>query len=200
MKKFSLFALALISFSILFGHGAIAATISAPALFTDGTTYENDGEVKAPVGNETSYHAVTSFLDAGTKLYVTYSFTLPPDSTRWEFAGADAGKIYGLGTFLSGSDTSVSFSTPKEFPEEIPVGNSGKTKTEYSYVLSFVLSNMGTTPAEFKTALMSIWKDLKVSVSMSSERVSNVPLPAALPLFGLGLAGLAGYKRSRRKA
>jgi len=38
------------------------------------------------------------------------------------------------------------------------------------------------------------------TVDTTYNAVSNVPLPAALPLFGLGLVGLAGYRRIKKAA
>lgn len=63
------------------------------------------------------------------------------------------------------------------------------TATSTSQLLSFL--SLGTPNGQPPIALLD---------GVSMTEVAPVPLPAALPLLGLGLAGLFGLRRMRRKA
>jgi len=60
------------------------------------------------------------------------------------------------------------------------------------------ITNLADVAANFASYFLSYCHRCSGIVS-TTYAVSSVPLPAALPLFGLGLAGLAGY-RLRKKA
>lgn len=198
MKKFSLFALALVA-AFFFSPGsigsakALAPVDPVPSLFTDGTEYRLPTD-RSPtnIGSTryNSYGEIFSSLDSNTKLTITYSI-----SKTGGYLKLDDDDVVGAdGAFLSGSNTSFEIA-----PMQTGVTTSFRNDY-YHYSIILTLINLGAEAAEFKTYIMSTLNNLQVSAYVRAEAVAAVPLPAALPLFGLGLAGLAGYKRARRKA
>lgn len=75
-----------------------------------------------------------------------------------------------------------------------------KSNKEDNWVVgSIIMRNLSNAPAEIFTFLSANKDDLGVSSHYFTESISAVPVPAALPLFGAGLIGLAGLKRVRKK-
>lgn len=66
------------------------------------------------------------------------------------------------------------------------------------YFFTVLLSNISNQALEFATYLKIVSPTSLQTVGASWSSASIVPLPAALPLFGLGIVGLAGYKRIRK--
>lgn len=66
----------------------------------------------------------------------------------------------------------------------------------YSYGQA-TITNLGSDPIQFQTTLLA-WLSKAVGMTVAVA-VSSVPLPAALPLFGLGLASLAGFRARKKK-
>ncbi len=65
-------------------------------------------------------------------------------------------------------------------------------------VFTLMISNLLDSTLSFSAGLM-ISPMFQGTVTTAYNAVSNVPLPAALPLFGLGLAGLAAYRAKKSK-
>lgn len=127
----------------------------------------------------TQYGTATGLLAADTKIYFTYTVDLDKTgSGSWEFVVKDAdgnpfaGKIEGETKITSEKDNDM-------------------------FAAILALMNPTESAISFKIFLESK-KEAIVSPSYRTEQISSVPLPAALPLFGLGLVGLAGYRRARK--
>lgn len=67
-----------------------------------------------------------------------------------------------------------------------------------THTATITITNWSGVMAGFASYFFSNSK-LNPEGVMTSYVVNNVPLPAALPLFGLGLAGLAGARRLRNR-
>lgn len=66
------------------------------------------------------------------------------------------------------------------------------------YIGTAIVKNLSTFAAHFTSILTSV---LGAGTSaLYSYEVKPVPLPAALPMFGLGLAALAGVRRKMKKS
>lgn len=63
---------------------------------------------------------------------------------------------------------------------------------------SLTIENLSGVKASITSWLTAVLKG--AGTFTLSASVSSVPLPAALPLFGLGLAALAGYRAKNKKA
>ncbi|MFA6280299.1 MAG: VPLPA-CTERM sorting domain-containing protein [Bdellovibrionales bacterium] len=72
------------------------------------------------------------------------------------------------------------------------------TKDFDKNVFTLVISNLLDSTLSFSAGL-ALSPMFQGTVNTAYNAVSNVPLPAALPLFGLGLAGLAGYRAKKSK-
>ena len=68
-------------------------------------------------------------------------------------------------------------------------GNSGQT----------TLANLSGSTIEFKSTVFATYLDGTAKLIVRAI-VTQVPLPAALPLFGMGIASLAAYRARKRKA
>ncbi len=127
----------------------------------------------------TQYGTATGLLAADTKIYFTYNVDLDKTgSGSWEFVITDAN-----GNPFAGTNE----------------GNTKITNDKENDIFTAVIALLNPTESaiSFKIFLESK-KEAFVSPSYRTEQISSVPLPAALPLFGLGLAGLAGYRRVRK--
>ena len=135
---------------------------------------------------------IIGFLPKNTM--VTFTYTLTPAS-----AGVDA-ILSAYGTYAPTYNLSSTAGVGKVIPPKasddnllsvlaaLPTVDSGKT----------VFSNFSDALVSIRTGityLLSAGASLRVDVN-----VSSVPLPAALPLFGLGIASLAGYRMRKKKA
>jgi len=65
-------------------------------------------------------------------------------------------------------------------------------------IATVTVTNLSEVAANFKSYLFSPSSSISGLIS-TTYNVSAVPLPAALPLFGLALAGMAGYSRKKKK-
>lgn len=67
-----------------------------------------------------------------------------------------------------------------------------------SSIATLIITNLSNVAANFESYVFA--STPLGSLVTGSYNVSAVPLPAALPLFGLALVGMAGYRRHRKNA
>ena len=115
-------------------------------------------------------------LAGGTK--ITFTYTLTPALTK-------PGNVDNF--FISG-DAHVEGLYEIEAYQE----------SDATFIISF--ANFTNAVKKFAAALQLPGYKGDVTTTYLTEAVSAVPLPAALPLFGLGIAGLAGLKRMRKRS
>ena len=202
---FRLFAL-----SVLF---AAALPVGAAQAANDHTTTYFLGSKSSPLSSgsddiaETHLHddhtlKLTGYLAANTMITFTYSshnFT------------EDKGDIFASGRFGKSLE---SYSEQKmrngTFTKNINADGSGSSAlvftsaqfaTDDSSAATVVIKNLSADVLRFYSLFKQFGgkKCLDPDIAVHYE-VSAVPLPAALPLFGAGLAGLAGLRMRRRKA
>ncbi|MDD2325417.1 MAG: PEP-CTERM sorting domain-containing protein [Alphaproteobacteria bacterium] len=166
-----------------------------------------------------SLAATVDYIDMGSKI-VEMGSTLSPLTAGYEGivatgAKQNAGNGYALfdsaKVYLAGK-TSILFTyTLTETPTvwgtftspNDDSGNSRKyeidTYTLTSNANQFFISiaNLTDDVLDFKTAL-KLKGITNIAAVGTTYSTSPVPLPAALPLFGLGLVGLAGYRRMKK--
>ncbi len=197
-------------FSFLLIAAATGATRAATVDFT-GNNY-NMGLVadgQTGVIKTTSfplYNFVTGLLPSETQITFSYAFrggvgqkgklgalaTYLDDGYRYTI-GSDGSKIKtnllkGVIANVSGADLPVTIAT------DFYVDPNDKKKS-YGTI---TIVNMSAVTANFASFFKSFIPFKKGHIEVTYA-VSAVPLPAALPLFGIGLAGLAGFARSRKR-
>ena len=69
----------------------------------------------------------------------------------------------------------------------------------FSFIGTLTLKNYSPDAATFFSFFSSNKDGLTVMTEYSATKLASVPLPAALPLFAAGVAGLAGLKRMRKR-
>lgn len=162
----------------------------------DSGTIQNTGS-----DFESYINKVSGSLAANTKITFTYTLTGLTDSTLLvdfvNYNYKDGGSTY-TGTAYANSDgKSIAYgyvdgakSTP------LVAAEAGLTSADGTTGYT-IIKNLSADLASFKTTITGIL--LSSGLITATFKVEAIPLPAALPLFGLGLAGLAGV-RARRKA
>ena len=101
-------------------------------------------------------------------------------------------------TTASGLDGEL-FSTPTDYAESIqPVYLYTDARNNKIFSATTTITNLTRAAADFSTYFLTGAKDGSIVSMMLYGAVSMVPLPAALPLFALGLVGLASYSRKKR--
>jgi len=195
MKKSILSFLAFVSvLSLLTFHKAEAATVEILGTFLNPLEAGASGVIATKTtsfghfgGNRNGYvyDFARGFLAGNTVIEFTYTMASRNGSLD------NQSNMIG---FLSGTGVDSVTSWNKLPTIERP----GKDIISYQGVLT--LANLGSTPLFFSSLLFSFLSQstLMVNTTYSTMAASAVPLPAALPLFALGLAGLAGYKLSRK--
>lgn len=174
MKSFSYLS-ALLAFLVLLPTQAGAVALNGGSLLTGGIPETGFDEVTTGTYN---YDTATGLLANQTKIVFTYTVELAKNGLgNWEFKPYD-----GNGNNFAGTVESTPVSWVKD----------------NIFTTTFSLINTTGAAITFEALLFSN-KLATVTSSFHTESLSSVPLPAALPLFGLGLAGLAGAKRMKKR-
>jgi len=180
-------------FSLL---GALLVSLAAPASATT-LDYKDLSAYTVEMGS------ATSPLVGGYKGQVA---TDTKFNSGKGFSTFDAAHVY-----LSGM-TSILFTyTLSQTPSSVgyfitPNGSSSSNYTIDAYSDSSLPNQYFISVANLTNSILDLKTALKLKGITSLAAVSTmyqtspVPLPAALPLFGLGLAGLAGYRRKQKKS
>ncbi|NCC02770.1 MAG: VPLPA-CTERM sorting domain-containing protein [Proteobacteria bacterium] len=159
--------------------------------------------ISTPTGNisATAYGYATGMIPSMSKITFTYSFD-PAYSSAPLYSNTNYTETGSITNFYytDSQDNSYILSFGGMFPtinsnpesmliDAIADASSGKTG----------MTNLSASLANFATYLLG---ELPTGVALTNVHwvVEAVPLPAALPLFGLGLAGLAGYSRRKKAA
>lgn len=187
------------------------APAHAAAVLVDHSLYDlspNQSGLLENTGSDTYSGIVKGLLPAQTKITFTYLLTGPLSTTGLSSLYA-AGDVY-IGTGLSGdfytSDTmgnNVVWPSNSMFSSSLPLESMPIRTYMDGSTMTTEIQNWSAEVAGFESAftgfLASGILDL-TGVSYQVSSVSAVPLPAALPLFGLALVGMAGYRRHKKKA
>ncbi|MDD3183446.1 MAG: VPLPA-CTERM sorting domain-containing protein [Alphaproteobacteria bacterium] len=179
-------------------------SVSAQAAVSPLTVGVGLGEVNSLSSGSTTYDGIDGriwaeyygSLPGMTKITFTYDI-IPSSDASVPLAG-----YMGLSSIGSSIiDTSINATV---FTDVNPTAASATDNlvTAYASLPSFTngtasITNLSAELVSFKTTLIAFlnqYVGLKVTWN-----VSSVPLPAALPLFGLGLASLAGYRLRKKK-
>jgi hypothetical protein len=159
-------------------------------------------DLPLPAGSQTAYGYATGAIPSFSRITFSYTFvpSLDTANLKSQISYTESGAV----TYFYATN-SDGFSYVASFVGPIPVGydtdpgelqivasadsNSGRT----------VMTNLSAGLANFSSYLLGA---LPNGISLTNVHwvVEAVPLPAALPLFGLGLAGLAGYSRRKKLA
>ncbi len=175
---------------------AKAATLTN---FTDLGLIETNGTVSGEtfLGGAV-VNQISGSLASGTMAVFSYSF---PNNAMAELVsgGLTVDTNYGLSGNTKvadyvGSATGFSgnvYSSPLVFVSA-QIDASGKTATA-------TIKNLSSGTLDFVNMLYGLINDYNVTGTLVSYEVSNVPVPAALPLFGLGFGAVAFGARKKRK-
>ncbi len=186
---------------------ANAVVISTPILSsTDLGTLDYGDAGSTPQTNNTGtlptfvYDIASGFIPANSKITFKYSLSgIAPGASLLVSMGSYDYELGGHRYTGSATATSGSAPTGVGFVD----GASSAQLVFASANLSPDLSGGITTITNLSKGLVNftmqfIGSLLPAGTTLASYSVSAVPLPAALPLFGFGLAGLAGVSRFRR--
>ncbi len=206
----SFFAASLALIALTMGSPAGAATVD----FTGH--HDNMGMVAA--GDTGAVDTYTFFGDGGWKYdyvqgllpsntAITFTYTFLSSLGTWDYVQGDAAYRDGSTRYRTGVDSN-GWSRNQEAFAGHGFHNTSDVLDVIVYAImaddkksaTVTITNLANVAANFDSYFLSYdwFRCKKVGATYA---VSNVPLPAALPLFGLGLAGLAGYRhRKNRKA
>lgn len=161
---------------------------------------------------------ISGTLDKKTEIVFTYSIAqgdLSVDNLNLKgkvdlHANDDTGNYNGHAeSWLTGSPSSMNVSSNGQTDSGTyaPKGGSSVNLTLLSSSASLLdsktatitISNYSNYQTAFSATIGTKIKDLLTSGFLISYEVRSIPLPAALPLFGLALAGIASAKRAAKK-
>lgn len=183
MKLSNLFLGAFIALFSLSAQAATApvdfdGTLSSPTYYVD-MAYVPAGQHGAI--NTTPFFGLQDYVANGTlasKTAITFTYNVTPSVV----AGL-MGPVDFWYTPKAVAPTKYSIETTSDFDKN---------------VFTLMISNLLDSTLSFSAGL--VFSPLfQGTVDTTYNAVSNVPLPAALPLFGLGLAGLAAYRAKKSK-
>jgi hypothetical protein len=181
MKKTLLAATTLLLLNTMDSSSAVAMAMYDSPLYSPGIE-ETKFDAATTASDPASFYAYDTFsgaLDANTKITFSYNVNLlEKGNGSWTVVFDDN---HG-NSFLGTTEGEANVGQPKD-----PI-----------FDVLFSLINETDSPMNFRIFLQGN-KEADVSSSYHTQAVSNVPLPAALPLFGLGLGGLAVYTRLRKR-
>ena len=181
MKRFALLA-AVVGLLSSYATPSLAATVDyvdeSVAIVQMGTTplvagYEGDvGSSKSNSSKGFSFYDLASFsLAAQTSILFTYTLAETPTDLR--YAITPRGESSGSYDIEGYASTSVA--------NQFFINIANLTSGALDFTIGLKLKGI--------TDIASV---------ATTYATSPVPLPAALPLFGLGLVGLAGYRRMKK--
>lgn len=156
------------------------------------------GEVSSSSGFSTTYK-MDNFLSANyygslpsmTKIVFTYSMSPVADGV---YAGLTS-VGYEVGPSGASAKAETTVGNPAAVSADDLIVATAYLPTYANGTTS--ITNFGKTAIAFQS-LLSAWLSKAVALTVSAE-ITAVPLPAALPLFGLGIASLAGYRLRKKK-
>lgn len=197
-KGLKLFALAV---SLFAAASANAATINL------GTTYVGQTGSFSFSSPRTINNTITGIIPNNS--LITFSLTMS-GFTPGSLTTQGQYNFRTLTTRYRGSSTSTSPGVSSSWGTTNPVGQPGNLTPTSSLVLTSanltptagtgVITNTSIGTANFLATLTGfLARGGNILVTYTVSALSSVPLPAAVWLFGAGLAGLAGLGASKRK-
>ncbi len=191
MKKLAFAALALLASLVVTPAHALVVNAN---IDDDDTGFVVDNEFTYSANGKSLSALYSGTLDAMSKVVIEYTLLDTPDLAP----GKTAPSLSSIGYSIDGpySEAGVSVGVGGEAVStdglitamaHLPTITSGTA----------TIINRGSDAIGFQAQLMAY---LTSAVALAVKvTVTSVPLPAALPLFGLGIASLAAY-RSRKEA
>lgn len=193
---------ALAAFLLAFAPQTQAAPLDLGALSIGASGEFNNSETNGAIPGQTVYGYAVGTIPSNSYITFTYYFSPSiPMSGSLQSLGAfsetngvytytytsTSGGLNGLLTSVSGFPISFANVDPSLMPVQATADlSTGTTR----------VTNLAAAEASFSTYFFGLMEGY--SLDKVRYAVSAVPLPAALPLFGLGLIGLAGYSRHKR--
>lgn len=137
---------------------------------------------------------------------ITFSYSFLNNIGKWDYVQGDASYKDGSTRYRVGADSNGWTRNQEAFAGHGFHNTSDVLDVIVSAIMAddkksatVTITNLAAVAANFDSYFLS-YNWLRCKKVLTTYAVSNVPLPAALPLFGLGLAGLAGYRyRKNRK-
>ena len=194
MKKICFLAVAFVAALSFSGTEAHAAATPIGYINADDSGEFTNNEVTA---TGTVYDWAEGTLAGKTSILFTYMIN--PSTSHLSFFGGQPSSTLGNyevplipSAFNDGAPELElgSFALPGVFKTVI-------TQTS-DFFFTVLISNLSLGDLDFSTYLKITDAAKLQNVGASWSSAAVVPLPAALPLFGLGLAGLAGYRRLKK--
>ena len=190
--------------------GLVLATAAPAAALSTGYTLEIDGNTNVPVVQVTN--------TSTSALLNSFGLTIGDTAYNFDYAGSIGADVGTIGFTLVTGDTAnggartalLQFTLTGFDPGEVFGFETDIDPDNTNTIVDFrdVFFNNGTAPnavfsvgfSDGTTFALTLPDDVEKSSYTFSESVSDVPLPAALPLLGAGLAGLGFVARRRRGA
>lgn len=154
-------------------------------------------------GNFTPY-SLSIFGSIPSNTMITFSYKFPdivPNSALEVSMGSYDYKIGGDHYTGSAYANSGGYTDAKSFFNDVqtisPLVIASANIDNSGYMGTTIIKNLSGGLVEFESDFFAmLFKEGLVNVSAT---VSSVPLPAALPMFGLGLAGITALRSKKRK-
>ncbi|MFA6280306.1 MAG: VPLPA-CTERM sorting domain-containing protein [Bdellovibrionales bacterium] len=156
-------------------------------------TFAGDGGFK--------YDNVSGLLPSNTA--ITFSYTFLGSLGQWDYVQGNASYKEAPYRYRVGADSNGWTLNQEAFrhhgfhdtSDTLDVSVSANMEGD-KQTATVIITNLANVAANFDSYFLS-YRWMREGRVATTYAVSSVPLPAALPLFGLGLAGLAGYRRRK---